>query len=300
MPDFPIIDAHVHLYDPAIVQYDWMQTVPQLNSSHLVADYDAATVGISVEGLVFAEVDAAPGQSVFEAQWISGLSSTEKRLLGLVVSAPLELGAKAEPELVKLSQLAGVRGVRRLLQGHVEEPGWCLRNDFVEAVQQLPRHGLSFDICILHPQLTDVIELCRRCPDVTFVLDHIGKPGIKSGLWEPWATQLRELAKLPHVACKISGVVTEADHQNWSGDQLKPYVKHAIDCFGFERVMFGGDWPVVELAASYTQWVAVVDEVLAGTPRSLQRKIYSDNAMKYYQLILGQGAATVSGIGEIK
>lgn len=284
MPDFPIIDAHVHLYDPAMVRYDWMQDVPLLNKPHLAGDLDIASGAIAIEGVVFAEVDAATGQHLHEALWISHLTASEKRIRALVVSAPLENGAQVEADLKMLAELRGVRGVRRLIQSHVAAPGWCLRDDFVEAVQLLPRHGLSFDICILHPQMADAIELCRRCPDVVFILDHIGKPGIAAGQWEPWASQLHDLAQLPNVSCKISGVVTEANHKNWNADQLKPYIKHVVDCFGFDRVMFGGDWPVVNLASNYQRWVEIVDDALTTTQRSDVQKFYCSNAQRIYRM----------------
>ncbi|MCP4309544.1 MAG: amidohydrolase family protein, partial [bacterium] len=130
----------------------------------------------------------------------------------------------------------------------------------------------------------DAIELVRRCPEVRFMLDHIGKPGIKDGISEPWRTQMRELATLPNVECKISGVVTEADHKAWTYDQVAPYVAHAIDCFGFDRVAFGGDWPVAELASNLVEWVGIVDRVTQGASPEELRKLYRDNAIRFYRM----------------
>jgi L-fuconolactonase len=119
---------------------------------------------------------------------------------------------------------------------------------------------------------------------VTFVLDHIGKPGIKHGLREPWWGQMRALAKLPNVVCKVSGVITEADHAAWTKAQVKPYVAHAIDCFGFDRVMYGSDWTVSELTHAYPAWVEILDEVVAGSSAAEIRKLYRDNAIRIYRL----------------
>jgi L-fuconolactonase len=284
MPDFPIVDAHVHLYDPAAITFDWMAQVPKLNRPHLPADFNRLTAGVDVDMMVFVEVDAAPGQHLREAEWVARLAEEEPRIAGMVASMPLESGADVEADLVRYAALPKARGVRRLIQSHAEEPGWCLREAFVEGLRLLPRHGLSFDLCLFHTQLNDVIALCRQCPEVAFVVDHIAKPGIKAGLLEPWRDDLRALSRLPNVMCKISGVVTEADHQTWTEAEVAPYVSHAIHCFGYDRVMFGGDWPVSELATRYSRWVQLVDAVVVNAQPSEKRRLYRDNAISFYRL----------------
>jgi L-fuconolactonase len=284
MPEFPIVDAHVHLYDPAAITFPWMQKVPKLDRAYLPADFDRLTAGVDVEALVFVEVDAAPGRHLDEARWVANLAAKEPRLRGMVASVPLEKGAAAAADLDAYAELGIARGVRRLIERHADEPGWCLQPAFIEGVKLLPRYGFTFDLCLHHPQLAEVTELCRRCPEVRFVIDHIAKPGIRAGLTEPWRSQMRAIARLPNVACKISGVVTEADHATWREAEVAPYVAHAIECFGFDRVMFGGDWPVSELATSYRRWVDLVDSVVAGASESVRRRLYRDNAIAFYQL----------------
>jgi L-fuconolactonase len=261
-----------------------MGAVPALNAPHLPADYNRRTGGVAVDGMVFVEVDAATGRNLDEARWIERLARNEPRLRGMVACIPLERGVAVESELAALAEIGIARGVRRLIQGHVGEPGWALRDLFVAAIRLLPRYGLSFDLCVYHPQLADVTELVRRCPEVSFVLDHIGKPGIKDKLVEPWRGDMRTLARLPNVVCKISGAVTEADHVGWTEPEVIPYVAHAIECFGFDRVMFGGDWPVVELAGSYRRWVDLVDGVVVGASLAERRKLYRENAIAFYRL----------------
>ncbi len=151
-----------------------------------------------------------------------------------------------------------MRGVRRLIQNQ-PDPEFVLKADFLAALKLLPKYDLGFDICIFHHQLPNTLEMVRRCPDVFFVLDHIAKPGIKAGLIDPWRQHMRELAALPNVVCKLSGVTTEADHANWTREQLRPYIDHVIESFGFDRIMYGGDWPVSELAGKYTDWLDVLD-----------------------------------------
>jgi predicted TIM-barrel fold metal-dependent hydrolase len=132
--------------------------------------------------------------------------------------------------------------------------------------------------------LPNVIKMVAQCPDVRFVLDHIGKPPIKAGEIDPWRHDLKELASYENVTCKISGVATEADHKNWTREQLKPYICHAIEVFGFDRVMYGGDWHVMELACPYSEWVDIVDWIVADVSAEDRRKLYRDNAISFYRL----------------
>ncbi len=150
----------------------------------------------------------------------------------------------------------------------------------------LPRHGLTFDICVKHWAMIFALELVRRCPEVHFVLDHIGKPGIKHGLREPWWGQIRELASHPNVVVKLSGVITEADHERWKPADVKPYVGHVLDCFGPDRVMYGSDWTFSELTHPYAAWVEILDDVLQGASENELRKIYRGTAIRTYRLPL--------------
>jgi len=284
VPEFPIVDAHVHLYDPAAIDFPWMKSVSKLDRPYRPEEFRALTAGVDIDMLVFVEVDAAPGQHLREAEWVARQAETEPRLRGVVASIPLEKGEAARTDLDAYAKIGIARGVRRLIERHADEPGWALKDDFVSGVRLLPEYGFTFDLCLYHPQLAEATELCRRCPEVRFVIDHIAKPGIHDGLTEPWRTEMRTIAGLPNVMCKISGVVTEADHVNWKEADVVPYIAHAIDCFGFDRVMFGGDWPVSELASTYRRWVEVVDTVVAGASEAERRKLYRDNAIAFYRL----------------
>jgi L-fuconolactonase len=284
VPDFPLIDAHVHLYDPAAIDYPWMRDAPVLNSLHGPAEFTRAIGDVQVDGLIFVEVDAALGQELAEARWVERAAKADSRIRAMVASLPLEKGRANAADIAELATMPHARAVRRLIQGHAGEPGWCLRPDFVEGVKAVGRAGLSFELCIFHSQMADAIELVRRCPEVTFMLDHIGKPGIKDGIREPWWSEIATMASLPNVTCKISGAITEADHAAWSYDQVAPYVARAIEAFGFDRVVFGGDWPVLELAAHYPEWVAMVDRITAGASQADLRKLYRDNAIRHYRL----------------
>jgi L-fuconolactonase len=283
MPDFPIVDSHVHLADPQRFGYAWTRNAPSLNRQVLPAHLMKAAEPVQIERFVFVEVDVDSPQHLAEAEWIASLAQSEPRLKGMVAALPLERGRAIEPELDKLRQHTILRGIRRLIQNQ-PDPDFCIRPDFIAGLKLLAGHDLVFDICIFHHHLPNAIRMVQQCPEVRFVLDHIGKPGIKAGLSDPWRQHLKELAALPNVTCKISGVSTEADHKNWTREQLKPYIAHAIDAFGFDRVMYGGDWHVLELAGTYPQWVEIVDWVIEGASATEKRKLFRDNAIRVYRL----------------
>jgi L-fuconolactonase len=283
MPSFPIVDAHVHYYDPAQLDYPWLDTVPAINGTYLPKDFAAASAGVVVDKQVFVEVDVAPGQELHEARFVEQLALTEPAIHGIVSSASIERGAAVNDELDRLSEIALLRGVRRLIQHH-PAADYCLQPGFIEGVQQLAPRNLSFDICIKHPQLASATQLIDRCPDVQFVLDHIAKPGIAAGVRQPWEDQMRAVAERPNVVCKITGVTTEADHRNWTLAQIRPYIEHAIECFGFSRVMFASDWPVVNLGSAYLPWVQVMDEILSGCSEHERQQFFRDNAIRTYRL----------------
>ncbi len=283
MPAIPFVDTHVHLWDPMRLRYAWLDGNEVLDRRYELPEFRDATEGLPLEAMVFLQCEAEPSQYLDEARWVAGLAKQEPRLKGMVAFAPVERGAAVRDELEKLAEIDLLRGVRRLLQSE-PDPAFCLRPDFIEGVRALEGFGLSFDICILHHQLKNVIEFARQVPNVPLILDHIGKPGIKAGLMSPWAEEMRALAALPNVVCKISGVVTEADHKAWTEDELKRYVSVAIEAFGFDRVMFGGDWPVSLLALSYRRWTDIVDAVLVGTSADEQKKFWHDNAVAFYRL----------------
>jgi len=283
MPDYPIVDSHVHLADPKRFGYGWTKNAPSLNRQVLPQHLTKAAEPITVDRFVFVEVDVDLPQHLAEAEWVADLARSDTRLAGMVAALPLERGKAIEAELDALRKHRILRGVRRLIQNQAD-PEFCIRPQFIEGLKLLAAHDLSFDICIFHHHLPNTIKMVRQCPEVRFVLDHIGKPGIKAGLVDPWRQHLKDLAAMPNVHCKISGVTTEADHKNWTREQLKPYIAHTIETFGFDRIMYGGDWHVSELAGTYPQWVEIVDWVVDSATAAEKRKLFRDNAIRFYRL----------------
>ncbi len=286
MPEFPIVDAHIHLWDPQHLRYAWLDGNAVLNRAYLPEDFERARGEVSVGKVIFVQADCATRQAIDEFEWVAGLAEKNPRIAGIVAYAPLELGDGAREHLDRLARHPRhglLRGIRRLIQSEPDIE-FCLRPDFVRGVQLLSTYELSFDLCIVHAQLENTIRLVRQCPQVSFILDHIAKPDIKGGVLDPWRGQMRALAKLPNVSCKISGLVTEADHEKWTREQLRPYIDHVIECFGFDRNMFGSDWPVERLASDYPRWVQTLDWAVAGASAEQRRKLFRDNAIKCYRL----------------
>ena len=180
MIDFPITDTHVHLLDTSKFKYSWASGAPKLGRDWTIHDLEAAAKPYVIENIVFVEVDVDYPQHMEEAEWVQQLAAGDSRLKGCVAALPLEQGAKLEADLEKLSSFPVVRGIRRLIQNQ-SDPEFVLRPDFIAATKLLPKFNYSFDICIYHHQFGNVIEFVRRCPEVSFILDHIGKPGIRDG-----------------------------------------------------------------------------------------------------------------------
>jgi L-fuconolactonase len=280
---FPIVDAHVHFWDPAKINYSWLAGVPALNRAFLPEDYLSATRSANVAKMIFVEGGGVAAQSLDEARWISELATRETRLKGIVAQAAVEGGARGADELAALAQNPLVKGVRRNLQAEAD-PDYCRQPDFIAGIRALAEFNFTFDLCIGPHQLPAVTQLVARCPEVFFILDHCAKPAIRDQKLDPWRQQLRELAALPNVACKISGLVTEAKPAHCGAPDLQPYVRHALDCFGFDRALFGGDWPVCRLATTYENWLAALEAIFAGEPEINLTKLFQTNAERIYRV----------------
>lgn len=284
LPAFPIVDTHLHVWDPGLLDYPWLDDVPALNRPFLLDDYRSAVEPVEVERMVFVQCEAAFDQFREEAAWVERLAARDPRVQGIVPWAPLERGAAAADDLAALAANPRVKGIRRIIQFE-DDPEFCLRPDFVEGVQALAAFDLHFELCLKgDAQFRNAITLVQACPNVRFILNHIGKPFIAEGVFEPWATLMRELAALPNAWCKISGLANEADMEAWTSDDLRPYIEHSIAAFGWDRVVFGGDWPVATLATTYPRWVETLAAAVADAPPEHRRALFHDNAVRFYRL----------------
>lgn len=277
-----IVDTHQHLWDTELFHYAWLESLPKLNRSFRLSDYDETTRGLEIEKTVFVECDVDEDRMLDETLHVLRLANEAgRRIAGIVASARPEKDG-FERHIERLREYLKLKGIRRIL--HTQEDALGQSRIFIENVRKLAAHGLAFDICVLARQLPIAINLATQCPDVTFILDHCGVPKVKERILQPWRDHIREIATLPNVVCKVSGIVAYADPLNWTAADLRPFVDHILECFGWDRVMFGSDWPVCTLAASYKQWVEALVSLTNGAGESNQAKLFRENAIRIYRL----------------
>jgi L-fuconolactonase len=278
-----ILDSHIHITDCAHVGYRWehFEAIPRAT---LPTDYFASVGDYPVEAFVFVESGARPDRSLDEARWIGSLAHAGAPIAAIVAQADMRRGAAVAEELDRLAELPLVRGVRWILEPPFEEDrDCCARPGFVEAARLLPRYGYTLDISIKNWALPNLVALVRQCPDVSFVLDHIAKPDIRDGQWEPWHTQLRELAGFGNVVCKISGLPMEAG-PGWSVAQIRPYVEAVAGAFGPDRILFGSDYPAQHPVGTFASWTAAIVEIMADRPADEIDRYFYRNALSTYRI----------------
>jgi len=274
------IDTHVHFWDRGHLPYPWLDELPAIAGRHTPSEFRAETANRPPERIIFVECGAP---WLDEVRWVAQLAATEPRIAGIVAKCMVNEGDATLGHLAELKQYALVRGVRHLVQQE-PDPAFAARPEFIAGVRAVGAAGFSFDVCCFHHQLPAVIRLVRACPDTRFILDHFGKPGIRAGLLDPWREHIHALADLPNVVCKLSGLVTEADHAHWEPDQLRPYVTHLIETFGPARLLFGGDWPVAKLAGAYPRWLDTARQLVSHGPPAGQAAVFGGNARRVYRL----------------
>jgi L-fuconolactonase len=274
-----IIDAHVHFWDPAARRHAWLDEEPALQRRFGPDDYDAGRHDVA--GMVFVQADCRDEEALDEVRWVLELAARDSRVLGIVAYAPLQLGAGAAGALAAVAAQPGVVGIRRLLQ---DEPQ-VLAGDalLADGVRLLADHALPFDLCVRDHQLEAVDALVAACPEVVFVLDHLGKPAAHARRLDPWRADLARLAAHERVVCKLSGLATEAG-PDCRAAELRPYVEHALEVFGPERCMVGSDWPVCTLATRPAAWFDLVLDVAAGLSPHERDAVLHGTARSVYGL----------------
>jgi L-fuconolactonase len=289
MPSFPIIDTHLHLWDPNRISYSWQSGNPLFNRPYLIEDYAQASRGLDIEAMVFVEChidDAAGvGQYIKEIEFVEEQVKRDRRIGGIVAKAPLERGAHVVPLLDEmLARFPRLRGIRRIPEFEPDPGAFMLDAAFIEGVQLLPRFGLHFELNVNYTQMDAALKFLRRVPDVPIVLDHCGKPGIKGSHIEVFRRHMRAVAAHPNVVCKLSDLPVEAEWSSWTEMDLRPFIDATLEAFGIDRVMYGGDWPVCLQATSLQRWIEVLDRALSGLPEQQLRLFYRDNAARFYRL----------------
>jgi len=279
MIDYPIIDTHLHLWDLKKLRYPWLDNIPALNRTFSLDDYNRACGNIKVEKMVFMQCECLPSQYVQEVERVTELSLTDSRISGIVSWAPLEKGEEVRLEIEFLKKNSLVKGIRRIIQFEPDLE-FCLSPDFIRGANLLA----EYDICISYIHNKSIIKFISKCPDVPMILDHIGKPNIKGRVLHPWCDEISEISKFPNVYCKLSSLATEADHLNWTIDDIRPYVDHLVKCFGFDRLVFATDWPVSSLAANIPTCVNTLASILEGCSPAEIKKVFVSNALDFYRI----------------
>lgn len=262
----------------------WLDNLPELRKPFGRDELRAASAGVQIESVVYVQADTTPAYGLVEARWAAAEADADPRIAAIVAWAPVEDGSIVRTYLDALTRVSPlIKGVRRLIQSE-PDPMFCLQADFLTALRILPEYDLSFDICVRHDQLATAARMVRACPETRFILDHLGKPPVRRGMLDPWRQHIADLAQLPNVVCKLSGLVTEADHTSWNAADLAPYIAHSLAVFGEDRVLFGSDWPVVTLASSYQRWVETLTEHTLTLSSQAQSKLWHTNSRSAYRI----------------
>jgi len=273
------IDAHQHFwrYDPR--EYDWIdESMACLRRDFLPDGLKPELERAGFQGCVAVQAR----QTVEETRWLLELAAAAPFVLGAVGWVDLQ-SPEVHSQLETFAKNPKLVGIRHVVQGEPDDR-FLLRPEFLRGISMLEEFDLAYDILIYTRHLPVAAEFVRQFPRQRFVLDHLAKPPIKSGSSQPWARGIRDLAAFPNVLCKLSGLVTEADWQQWKPEHLAPYIDVAFDCFGPDRLMIGSDWPVCTVAASYARAMDVVKDYLSRHPAQVQAAVLGENARRFWKL----------------
>jgi len=272
------VDSHQHFWSYDEREYPWIPKGTPLHRDWLPEDLAALERPLGIEG----SISVQARQTVEESRWLLTLADHDPRIKGVVGWVDLR-SPHIDEQLAELCHHPRFRGVRHVVQDETDER-FMQGADFRRGIRALKAFGLTYDILIQASQLPVAVELVREFPDQPFVLDHIAKPPIKTGQLEPWKTQIRELAQAPKLMCKVSGMVTEADHRGWKPSHLQPYLDVVFECFGPNRLMWGSDWPVCLLAAGYDRVFQTVKDYTKGLSEAERAAVFGENCARFYGL----------------
>jgi L-fuconolactonase len=293
MPNFPIIDTHLHVWDQNRLRYSAFEGHPLFGRPSHVEDYRRDCGALDVEAMVFvecyADFDEDGGQYIEEIELVEEEAKRDPGIRAIVPMAPLEQGTRVLPMLTQMrDRHPSVRGVRRILEFDRDPRSLASGDSFVEGVNLLAEFGWHFEITVNHTQMDIVRALVPRLANVPLILDHCGKPGIREGAIEQYRDDVQALSRCENLWIKLSDLPVEADWEKWTPADLRPYIVATLDTFGPDRTLFGGDYPILLQATTMSEWVEVLDEAFADLrlSESETRKIYRDNAIRFYRLSL--------------
>ncbi len=273
-----IIDTHQHFWNYDAQKQDWInEDMQAIRKDFLPADIAIVLKENNVEACISLQAD----QSIQETDFLLAQAKANNFIQGVVGWVDL-CDFKMEQALEKYAAENLLKGFRHILQG--ETDGFMLQNNFIDGLKKIQANNYTYDLLIYAHQLNQANELIKHLPTMPIVVDHIAKPNIKAGEIEEWKKEITQLAQYPNVYCKISGMVTEANWNNWTAADLKPYLDAVVAAFGTERMMFGSDWPVCLVASTYSKWLNLVQNYFNTFSISEQEAIFAGNAIKFYKL----------------
>ncbi|WP_329268046.1 amidohydrolase family protein [Streptomyces sp. NBC_01451] len=276
-----IVDAHHHVWDLSVRDQDWIAEDSPLRRDFTLEDLRPEARAAGVDRTILVQTITVPE----ETPEFLALAAEQELIAGVVGWTDLTRTDIAD-ELAGLRELPGgqyLKGIRHQVQGE-PDPEWLLRPDVRRGLAAVAEADLVYDLVVLPHQLPACVRAAEALPHLTFALDHLGKPPVAGARLEPWATAVRTLAAFPNTVCKLSGLVTEADPASWTLDDLRPYADTVLDAFGPGRLMFGSDWPVCTLAASYGQVVSLAEELTASLDKSEREQVFTGTATRVYGL----------------
>jgi predicted TIM-barrel fold metal-dependent hydrolase len=277
-----IIDTHLHLIDRGRLSYPWLSGVPPLDRDFSYETYAVEARRCGVTDVLHMEVDAATEDIEAETRNIEELAARPEGLLRGAISACRPEDESFPGFLDRQLANPFVKGFRRVL--HVVPDDLSEGATFRANIKRLAAASRPFDLCVRPDQIDKAIALADLAPSGQFVLDHCGVPAIKDRAEHPWREKIVEIARRPNVAVKISGVVAYADPATWTVDDIRPYVEHAIQSFGWDRVVWGSDWPVCTLTASLSIWAAATQAITLGCSANERERLFSANARRIWRL----------------
>jgi L-fuconolactonase len=273
------IDAHQHFWRYSPEEYAWIHdAMAMLRRDFLPEELRSEIAQVRIDGVVAVQAR----QSLRETEWLLELANEHSFIRGVVGWVPLST-PDVERHLVEFSQNSALKAVRHVVQDEPDD-AFLARPSFNAGVALLRRFGLVYDILVFERQLPQTIPFVDLHPNQSFVVDHLAKPLVAKRLQQPWGERMRELARRENVTCKVSGLVTEAAWNDWSEEQLRPYLDAVLDAFGPERLMFGSDWPVCLLRTTYAGWHETIERWAEPLTTEEKSWLFGKTAVKAYKL----------------
>ena len=274
-----VIDSHQHFWVYEAEKHAWIDDdMKVIRKNFLPEDLKTIYQENGIGGCVAVQAD----QTLAETDFLLDLAQKNDFIKGIVGWVDLR-ASNIESVLGKYSHFQKLKGFRHVVQGEADH-NFMLRPDFLNGIAALEKYNFTYDILIFPHQLGAALELVKRFPKQKLIIDHIAKPYIKDGFYDGWATLMKAISEYPNVYCKLSGMTTEADYNNWTPKQIEPYMQLVLDAFGANRILFGSDWPVCLVAGNYTKTKELVTNFIAKLSTKDQASIMGANAMQFYNL----------------